>query len=168
MLLSLWYSNYCMHVCEVYTSKKCVQCLRTPFHNLSFSKLSGLQSLWFCVCMAVNNSTIPTVVAWINFSRWRTLSWVWFLWDNHFRSWSLFSPKISKSDHSEIVITQSTDNIQIDDLYICSLFLGQEIYSLEDILKEGGKCDWENIKKSVTASALCEEENPIDKAFEVR
>ena len=80
----------------------------------------------------------------------------------------MFSPKISKSDHFEIVITQSTDNIQIDDLYICSLFLGQEIYSLEDILKEGGKCDWENIKKSVTASALCEEENPIDKAFDVR
>ena len=80
----------------------------------------------------------------------------------------MLSPKISKSDHFEIVITQSTDNIQIDDLYICSLFLGQEIHSLEDILKEGEKCDWENIKKAVTASALCEEENPIDKAFDVR
>ena len=81
---------------------------------------------------------------------------------------SLFSPKISKSDHFEIVMTQSRDNIQIDDFYICSLFLGQEIHSLEDILEDGEKRDWEYTKKAVTASALCEAENPIDKAFDVR
>ena len=33
---------------------------------------------------------------------------------------------------------------------------------------EGEKCDWEDIKKVVTASALCDEEDPIDKAFKVR
>ena len=46
--------------------------------------------------------------------------------------------------------------------------LGQKINSLEDFLKEGEKCDWEDIKKVVTASALCDEEDPIDKAFKVR
>ena len=45
---------------------------------------------------------------------------------------------------------------------------GQKINSLEDFLMEGEKCDWEDIKKVVTASALCDEEDPIDKAFKVR
>ena len=40
--------------------------------------------------------------------------------------------------------------------------------SLEDFLKEGEKFDWEDIKKVVTASALCDEEDPIDKAFMVQ
>ena len=47
------------------------------------------------------------------------------------------------------------------------IFLGQKINSLEGFLKEGEKCDWENIEEVVTASALCKEEDPIDKAFTV-
>ena len=39
--------------------------------------------------------------------------------------------------------------------------------SLKDFLKEGEKIDWEDIKNVVTASALCKEKDPIDKAFEV-
>ena len=39
--------------------------------------------------------------------------------------------------------------------------------SLEDFFKGGEKCDWEDIKKVVTASALCSEADPIDKAFKV-
>ena len=51
---------------------------------------------------------------------------------------------------------------------MCSLFLGEKIHSLEEFLTEGDKFDWEHIKNAVKASALCEEENPIDKAFKVR
>ena len=40
--------------------------------------------------------------------------------------------------------------------------------SLKDFLEEGEKFDWEDIKKVVTASALCVEEDPIDKAFKVQ
>ena len=39
--------------------------------------------------------------------------------------------------------------------------------SLEDFLDKGEKCDWEDIKTVVTASALCKEADPIDKAFKV-
>lgn len=51
---------------------------------------------------------------------------------------------------------------------MCSLFLGQEIHSLEEFLKKGETFDWEHIKRAVKASALCEEEDPIDRAFKVR
>lgn len=44
---------------------------------------------------------------------------------------------------------------------------GQKMDSLEDFFKGGEKCDWEDIKKVVTASALCSEADPIDKAFKV-
>ena len=40
--------------------------------------------------------------------------------------------------------------------------------SLKDFLEEGKKFYWEDIKKVVTASALCDEEDPIDKAFKVQ
>nr|XP_058954514.1 short transient receptor potential channel 5-like [Pocillopora verrucosa] len=43
----------------------------------------------------------------------------------------------------------------------------QKMDSIKDFLKEGEKFDWEDIKKVVTASALCDEEDPIDKAFKV-
>lgn len=45
--------------------------------------------------------------------------------------------------------------------------LGQKMGPLEDFLKKGEKCDWEDIKKVVTASNLCNEADPIDKAFKV-
>ncbi|XP_066026358.1 short transient receptor potential channel 5-like [Pocillopora verrucosa] len=44
---------------------------------------------------------------------------------------------------------------------------GQIISSLEDFLEGGEKCEWDDIKKVVTASALCNEKDPIDKAFKV-
>ena len=39
--------------------------------------------------------------------------------------------------------------------------------SLKDFLKDGEKFDWEDIKKVVTARALWDEKDPIEKAFEV-
>lgn len=63
-------------------------------------------------------------------------------------------------------MSQSTDNVQID-LHICSSRLDHKIDSLEDFLRKGEKSSWDDIKKVVTADALCKENDPLDKAFEV-
>ena len=50
---------------------------------------------------------------------------------------------------------------------MCSLVLGQKIHYLDEFLNKGDTLNWEYIKQAVTASALCEEKDPIDKAFKV-
>lgn len=44
---------------------------------------------------------------------------------------------------------------------------GHKIDSLEEFLGKGEKSSWEEIKRVVTAEALCKEKDPLDKAFEI-